>query len=47
MSYPPKVVAAAHEGVRLAKELIAARALPFDGHPERVLGRVLAATGPL
>jgi protein associated with RNAse G/E len=47
MAYPPKVIAAARAGVALAIELIEARQLPFDGSAERLLGRVLAADGPL
>ena len=47
MEYSEEAVAAAHEGIVLAQELIAARETPFDGHAERTLGMVLAARGPL
>lgn len=47
MSYPPGVISEAWEGVRLARELMEARACPFDGSAELLLGRVLAAAGPL
>ena len=47
MAYPPEVVAAAWEGVRLAREWMEVRALPFDGSPSLLLGRILAAEGPL
>jgi protein associated with RNAse G/E len=47
MVYTREVVATAHEGVRLAIELVESRAFPFDGSAEAVLGRVLASQGPL
>ncbi|MBI2765851.1 MAG: DUF402 domain-containing protein [Chloroflexi bacterium] len=47
MSYTEGHVAAAHEGIRLAQELLANRSFPFDGSPARVLGRMLAAEGLL
>jgi protein associated with RNAse G/E len=47
MRYTDEVIAAAHEGVALAIELVERRALPFDGSAERLLGRVLASQGPL
>ncbi len=47
MGYAEGAIAAAREGVRLAEEMIRARRRPFDGHGEAVLGRVLAAQGPL
>lgn len=47
MRYSPEAIASAHEGIRLAHDLLERRASPFDGSPARVLGRVLAATGPL
>lgn len=47
MSYPPEVVEASWEGVRLARELMEMRACPFDGSAELLLGRILAAEGPL
>lgn len=45
--YTPAQRATAWRGIRLARDLIAARAFPFDGTPEAVLGRTLAARGPL
>jgi predicted RNA-binding protein associated with RNAse of E/G family len=45
--YTPGQRATAWRGVRLARELIATRAFPFDGSPEALLGRTLAARGPL
>ena len=47
MRYPGDVVEAAHRGVALATELLEAKAFPFDGSAEALLGRVLAAQGPL
>lgn len=47
MPYPPAVVESAWEGVRLARELMELRACPFDGSAELLLGRILAAEGPL
>lgn len=47
MAYPDDVVETARRGVVLATELIKARAYPFDGSAEALLGRVLAAQGPL
>jgi protein associated with RNAse G/E len=47
MGYPPEVVAAAYAGVRLAIELIESGAAPFDGSASGILGRVLAAEGPV
>ena len=47
MCYPGDVVEAAHRGVALATELLEAKAFPFDGSAEALLGRVLAAQGPL
>ncbi|MEP7216227.1 MAG: hypothetical protein ABI782_08230, partial [Anaerolineaceae bacterium] len=47
MAYPPEIAARAWAGVQLARELIEARACPFDGSAELLLGRILAAEGPL
>ena len=47
MGYTVDAVAAACEGLRLAHELHDAHATPFDGSAARLLGRVLAASGPL
>lgn len=47
MAYPPEIAARAWEGVGLARELMEARACPFDGSAELLLGRILAAEGPL
>jgi protein associated with RNAse G/E len=47
MGYGPEVVAAARKGIRLGIELIEKRQPPFDGSAERLLGRILAAEGPL
>ncbi|MBI5948905.1 MAG: DUF402 domain-containing protein [Chloroflexi bacterium] len=47
MAYSQEAVTAAHSGIRLAQELFAARECPFDGSAEAILGRVLAAQGPL
>ena len=47
MRYTRGVVASAREGVRLAIELIEGHELPFDGSADRLLGRLLAAQGPL
>jgi hypothetical protein len=47
MAYSEEAVTAAHEGIRLAEELLEHGAFPFDGHPALTLGRVLAAQGPL
>ncbi len=46
-AYPPDVIAAAHEGIRLGLELIAARAFPLDGSASALLGLILASEGPL
>lgn len=47
MAYPPEIAARAWEGVGLARELMEARVCPFDGSAELLLGRILAAEGPL
>lgn len=47
LAYPAEVVSAAYEGVETAWVLLKARARPFDGSAEALLGRVLAAQGPL
>lgn len=47
MAYPPEVVAAAREGIRLGQELFQTRAYPFDGSASMLLGRILASEGPL
>jgi hypothetical protein len=47
MGYTAEHIAAAHEGIRLAQELLANESFPFDGSAARVLGRMLAAEGPL
>ena len=47
MGYSPEAIAAAHEGVRLAIELIEGRLFPFDGSAQLMLGRIIAARGPL
>jgi protein associated with RNAse G/E len=47
MAYPPEVIAAAHAGIGLAIDLLESRAMPFDGSASGILGRVLAALGPL
>ena len=47
MGYSAEAIAAAREGMRLAHSLFEEQAPPFDGSPVRILGRVLAATGPL
>jgi protein associated with RNAse G/E len=47
MHYTPEAIAQAHEGVALAHDLIERGAPPFDGSPARILGRVIAAAGPL
>jgi protein associated with RNAse G/E len=45
LSYPPEVVAAAWEGIRVGTELLAAGAFPFDGSAPALLARSLAALG--
>jgi hypothetical protein len=45
MQYSEEAVRLAYEGLALAHELVESRATPFDGSPERVLGRTLAARG--
>ncbi len=47
MAYSDGARAAAREGIRLARQLVAAREEPFDGSPAALLGRLLAAEGPL
>ena len=47
MGYTPEVVAAAHEGIALARDLLARGAPPLDGSARDLLGRVIAAQGPL
>lgn len=47
MSYPPEVVSAALRGILLAKQAVERRTYPFDGSAELLLGRILAARGPL
>ncbi len=47
MAYSDEAVAAAYAGILLAQELFAAGECPFDGSAEAILGRVLAAQGPL
>lgn len=47
MRYSDEAVQAAEAGMDLAHELIRTRATPFDGHAEGLLGRVLAAQGPV
>jgi Protein of unknown function (DUF402) len=47
MAYPDHVIAAAHEGIRLATAAVEARAWPLDGSADLLLGRILAAEGPL
>jgi uncharacterized protein len=47
MGYPEHVVAAARAGIEAARKLLVERATPFDGHPCALLGRVLAAQGPV
>ncbi len=47
MGYPAEAIEAAQAGIRRARALVAKRATPFDGHPAAVLGRVLAAQGPV
>jgi len=45
MGYTLEAMEAARRGVALAIRLIEAREYPFDGSPEALLGRVLAAQG--
>ncbi|MDZ7729082.1 MAG: DUF402 domain-containing protein [Dehalococcoidia bacterium] len=47
MGYDNEAIAAAEAGVALAYELMRTGATPFDGHPAALLGRLLAAQGPL
>jgi protein associated with RNAse G/E len=47
MGYSEEAVRLAHEGLALAHELLERRAEPFDGSPSKVLGRAIAAAGPL
>lgn len=47
MAYTPGVVAAAYEGLALAGDLLRRKEPPFDGSATRLLGRVIAAQGPL
>ncbi len=47
MGYSDEAVTFAHVGVMLAWELVERRAFPFDGHPARLLGKILAAQGPV
>ena len=47
MGYSDTALAAAEEGVNLALRLMLQRATPFDGSAEDLLGRVLAAQGPV
>jgi protein associated with RNAse G/E len=47
MGYPPEVVVAAWEGIRIIREVIAEARYPLDGSAERLLGSALAARGPL
>ena len=47
LAYPPEVVAAAWEGIRIGCELLSAGEYPFDGSASELLGRVLASKGPL
>jgi protein associated with RNAse G/E len=47
MGYSPEAVQAAHDGIDLALALVERREPPFDGSAGRILGRVLAASGPL
>lgn len=37
MRYSAEAVQAAFEGIELAKSLVARRAMPFDGHPQRLI----------
>ncbi len=47
LAYPPIVVSAAWEGIRIGAELIGGSAYPFDGSAAALLGRVMASMGPL
>lgn len=47
MRYPRTAITAAYEGMRLAHAFVESRECPFDDSPARLLGRVLAAAGPL
>ena len=47
MSYTPEAIAAAHEGIALARGLLERGEPPLDGSAAAILGRVLAAQGPL
>ncbi len=47
MGYTDEAIATAHEGIRIARELLAARRTPFDDAPHMLLGRVLASQGPV
>lgn len=47
MAYPAHVVESARAGVRLAVAAVEARAWPLDGSADLLLGRLMAAEGPL
>ena len=47
MGYPEEVVAEAWRGLELARCAAEGRLFPLDGSAERLLGRLLAAEGPL
>ncbi|MFN0147452.1 MAG: DUF402 domain-containing protein, partial [Dehalococcoidia bacterium] len=47
MHYPEHVVRAAREGIQLATAAVEARAWPLDGSADLLLGRLMAAEGPL
>ena len=47
MGYSPEAVDAAHRGIALARDLFTRRAVPFDGSAGELLGRSIAARGPL
>jgi hypothetical protein len=45
MHYSDEAVTLAHEGLALAHDLLERRATPFDGSPQRLLERTIAAAG--
>jgi hypothetical protein len=47
MGYTDEAIAFASAGVMLAWEMVERRDFPFDGHPARLLGKILAAQGPV
>lgn len=47
MNYSEEALIAAMEGVLLAWKMVESKKLPFDGHAERLLGKILAAQGPV